>query len=785
MPKAVSIFAGSFSDTHPAAVLLGINQQRESGALYLTRDSVFKKIYFRMGLPMLVESSLIREGIIRVLCDEQRIDKTIVFDVVSRAVENERKPEELIVESGLISGHQMQEHLRTNIENRLIEWMCWPDGEYWFEFGEEPPENLRGLVMSYKISAAVWNKMHSGLGVRRLEHALKQDMSSIVKVLRPTQDIQAAMHLKSEEIRLLRMLDGTQTIENLSLTETMEHKRVLALIFVLGMAGVVSISTPIEHEAAPDNKRDAADLEFARRVHQERGQIEERNYFEMLRIGRDFDDEQLRRAYYTLSQRYHEDKLFTRSDPETRQIADSIFQNLTIAFETLGGYKRFRDSGRYVAMMQHHEEFQSSRESRLRSLLPYFDACNAMTIGDSTRALQSIREAIDTYPTESEYHGIKGELSLQTANDKISRKDAISVLKKSLSLDGMCERSLLTIAGAMESDGNLEEAAKYYRRLLRIDSENRSVRRTLRDIMRRRKDSLSFRVDDDQRKVIAELKVEIEDYLKRIENANHFQILNLPMDCDGDQIKNAYFKLAKKFHPDHMRNMPLNREIEPLAEELFMRINQAYQVLISEQTRRLYERSLRVSEQQKAIAAKIRGGTRPEDQFKQALMLVKDRVWDQALEVFNKLTQQDPKNAQYVAYKVYCEFMNQFRSSADGPRTLMRFDEAFREAQALGPDNPDVLFLWGRMYRVFGDLPRARMLFQKALNIDDEHIESLREMRLIKSRIDDEESSSSGLLGKLLYGRPKEESAEGKSTKTESKKEQPDDQTPWYKKKLF
>ena len=51
----------------------------------------------------------------------------------------------------------------------------------------------------------------------------------------------------------------------------------------------------------------------------------------------------------------------------------------------------------------------------------------------------------------------------------------------------------------------------------------------------------------------------------------HYQVLGLKSNATSDEIKKAYRKLSKKYHPD------INKT--PEAEEKFKEISEAYQVL--------------------------------------------------------------------------------------------------------------------------------------------------------------------------------------------------------------
>ncbi len=64
---------------------------------------------------------------------------------------------------------------------------------------------------------------------------------------------------------------------------------------------------------------------------------------------------------------------------------------------------------------------------------------------------------------------------------------------------------------------------------------------------------------------------------------DYYEILGIDRGCSAGEIKKAYRKLALKYHPD--RN-PDNKE----AEEKIKLINEAYQVLIDEEKRAIYDR---------------------------------------------------------------------------------------------------------------------------------------------------------------------------------------------------
>jgi len=67
-----------------------------------------------------------------------------------------------------------------------------------------------------------------------------------------------------------------------------------------------------------------------------------------------------------------------------------------------------------------------------------------------------------------------------------------------------------------------------------------------------------------------------------MEYKDYYQIINVPRDATQDDIKRAYRKLARKYHPDVSK--------EPEAETRFKEIGEAYEVLKDPEKRAAYDR---------------------------------------------------------------------------------------------------------------------------------------------------------------------------------------------------
>ena len=80
---------------------------------------------------------------------------------------------------------------------------------------------------------------------------------------------------------------------------------------------------------------------------------------------------------------------------------------------------------------------------------------------------------------------------------------------------------------------------------------------------------------------------------------SHYALLQLPEEATPEQLRQAFRRLSKRFHPD-TTSLPA---VE--AEQAFQRLQQAYAVLSDPQARRRYDAELRLARLTAAAAAHV------------------------------------------------------------------------------------------------------------------------------------------------------------------------------------
>ncbi len=160
-------------------------------------------------------------------------------------------------------------------------------------------------------------------------------------------------------------------------------------------------------------------------------------------------------------------------------------------------------------------------------------------------------------------------------------------------------------------------------------------------------------------KKIPEIVLSLDEYLERTENAPTFyDLLGISKDADGTAVKNAYFGLAKLFHPDryHKAEATTLRRIQAA----FTNLAHAYETLKNPESRSAYDfkarKELEMMEERRAS-----GKTEVEQEadvtaisswesFDQGMKALADDDYEAAATLLARAVHYSPENALYRAY---------------------------------------------------------------------------------------------------------------------------------------
>ena len=101
-------------------------------------------------------------------------------------------------------------------------------------------------------------------------------------------------------------------------------------------------------------------------------------------------------------------------------------------------------------------------------------------------------------------------------------------------------------------------------------------------------------VDGEQTRILEDIASKHASLL----TANCYELLSVPRDASDNEIRQAYYRMAKKYHPDGHHYPALN-DIHGLLEDLFAKITEAYKTLSDAVSRHKHDGELRTGERPK------------------------------------------------------------------------------------------------------------------------------------------------------------------------------------------
>ena len=251
--------------------------------------------------------------------------------------------------------------------------------------------------------------------------------------------------------------------------------------------------------------------------------------------------------------------------------------------------------------------------------------------------------------------------------------------------------------------------------------------------------------DDKQTAAIQALIAARLELLER--GGDRFQLLGVGRDAPAEQIRNAYFGLARQLHPDRLASLGID-DAERKAQRLFAEVNTAFSILSDPGHRAEYLDVLRrggeaaVRQEQAAAEAMAMRVLESEEAFHRGEMAMRRDQMSTAIRELEHAIELNPDEADYhaaLAWARFCTTSDKLGVSTSTRKTL-------EAAIAKAPRSVDARFYLGRVERILGRDQDALRHFKDVLAREPHHAEAQSEVRVIEARLAADKTAS---------GRPK------------------------------
>jgi tetratricopeptide (TPR) repeat protein len=240
--------------------------------------------------------------------------------------------------------------------------------------------------------------------------------------------------------------------------------------------------------------------------------------------------------------------------------------------------------------------------------------------------------------------------------------------------------------------------------------------------------------DEEQRREILEMK-------QALATRSYFEVLGISRAAGEAEVKEAYFRLAKRFHPDAHHSGSLS-DLRDTLETVFIQLGEAYEVLRDPRRRSEYEERLgrqraAAAAEAPAVAAPPREPPPPSVAPPQALddgareriaeqavreaggLYDKEKFWD-AIQLLEPLVTEMPARLRTRGKTLLA------RCYLKNPKWARRAEEVLLEVTRDDPKAVDSWALLGSIYEGKGIRTRALSMYKKALELKPDHEEASR-----------------------------------------------------------
>jgi curved DNA-binding protein CbpA len=210
----------------------------------------------------------------------------------------------------------------------------------------------------------------------------------------------------------------------------------------------------------------------------------------------------------------------------------------------------------------------------------------------------------------------------------------------------------------------------------------------------------------------------------KVKEQNYFEVLSVTDKADAGQVKAAYFRLAKGYHPDTVPETA-PPEVGQLKAAIFARIGDAYRTLSDEKLRADYVEELKHggTGEQVDVAQILLA----EELFQKSIILVKARKFPEAVKMLDDAIKANAEEPEFFAWRGYARFFANPDRKAGQVEALKDLQAALKKNDRIAAAH----YFVGHIAKLCGDERLALKEFRRTVELAPDHIDAQRELRLM------------------------------------------------------
>jgi len=224
--------------------------------------------------------------------------------------------------------------------------------------------------------------------------------------------------------------------------------------------------------------------------------------------------------------------------------------------------------------------------------------------------------------------------------------------------------------------------------------------------------------------------------LERAEEASHYAVLGLSPTASSEEIREAYYFLARRYHPDRFRASNLEDLIARI-ESYFAQVTEAHNTLADAASRADYDGELTAEAGAKQPEQDTRDLAR--QNYRLALTLIERRRYTDAVTSLENAIQLDGTQATY--------YLELGRLQAQNPRHRDKAEQNLIRSTEIDPALVDGYYSLGDLYARTNRNEEAARLFREVLRWEPGHVMATEKLAEVGEPSGRDASGRRGLFG--------------------------------------
>lgn len=528
--------SGRLRDQRLPKILTHLQRQKKTGALVLRRNDQHKSIFIKDGDIVFAASKYQDDWLGEVLLKAGKITLG-QYEKASEVTRNTQKRfGTVLVEHGVLTAKDLFWAVTQQVKEIILSLFTWLDGEYLFEEGPLPAQE----IITLKMSTA--NLILDG--IRRINDfvRLRNDLPPMDTVLHITMDpmiLFQDIKLTDPERKLLLQVDGKSTIFEVFASSELpafETLKLLCFFLAVGLVesgladlrpepsvqampaetvesvqdlasevssspkdetpGVVGQAASGDEELVKEVKleQQEAVVEGREEIFQKNEQaahltkqkireayeaLEHQDYYEVLGLQTEAARDEIKRAYFRLAKEYHPDRHFQSGLEELTPHLETLFRRITEAYDTLLMERKRKDYDNELAL----KKFKGRREeTAVTSPAGQVQmGQQALQKGDFKTAAYFFDAVVKAAPDKAGHHALLAKTLTQMTG---RQRDAETHYKKAIELDPSDVENYIGLGMLYKKGGMIQRAQRQFEEALIWDPANRIAKDELQKLQR-------------------------------------------------------------------------------------------------------------------------------------------------------------------------------------------------------------------------------------------------------------------------------------------------------------